>query len=94
MADTTITLVPGDWTMLPANDVSAISLQNQGGWAVELKATAGTTAPTTRDGARHIRPYAGVAADLTLSQIWPGVSGANRVWAYCDGAVNVAVSYV
>lgn len=94
MADTTMTLTAGDWTLLTTNDVSAISLQNQGGLTVELKATAGTTAPTNRDGARHIRPYMGVAADLTLSQIWPGVSGAKRVWAYCDGAVNVAVSYV
>ena len=93
MVDTTITLTAGQWTLLTSTDVTAVSLQNQTGYTIEIKATVGAVAPTARNGARHIRPYKGLTSDLLLSQVWPGVVGANRVYGYCDCAANVAVSH-
>jgi hypothetical protein len=34
-----------------------------------------------------------LAADLTIAQLWPGVTGANRVWAFVIAASVASVSH-
>jgi len=34
-----------------------------------------------------------LAADMTIAQLWPGVAGANRVWAFANIASVASVSH-
>jgi len=34
-----------------------------------------------------------LAADMTIAQLWPGVAGANRVWAFANTASVASVSH-
>ena len=60
---------------------------------VLLLATNGTTAPANTDG--HIVLLRGqtLPADLTLAQLWPGVAGANHVWACTQAVITLQVSH-
>jgi trimethylamine:corrinoid methyltransferase-like protein len=61
---------------------------------VELQATAGATAPASWAGSVVLRPGETLAADLTIAQLWPGVTGANRVWARSlRSGVSLSVSH-
>jgi len=92
-ANTTTTIPAATWTMITASDVTAVSVQNQSVRVIHLKATVGTTAPTDTLGSRIIPPYGSFTAQYLLSEIFPGVAGANRVWAYADAAANLAYSH-
>lgn len=92
-SNTTITLTASVWTQITAGDVTALRVQNQGGYEVRLKATVGAVPPTDSAGALILQPYAAISADYALSSIWPGVAGANRVYALCDAPVSVSVSH-
>jgi hypothetical protein len=93
--NTTVSLAARAWTQLTNADVSAIRIQNASGYLLKVKATAGATPPTDDLGAIWIEPFRIIATDLTLAQLFPGVSGANRVYAYQDGpnAINVSFSH-
>ena len=89
----TLTLASDQWMQLTNGDVTALRVENQGTRHVYLQATAGGgTAPTSTSGALSLGPAGVVAADLTLAQLWPGVAGANRVWAYQAEGIVVPVS--
>jgi hypothetical protein len=70
------------WTMLTDADATAVTFQNSGGATMLVEATAGTTAPATTAGAYSYAPGEGEASNVTLAVLFPGVSGANRLWAY------------
>lgn len=94
MPQNTTALVPaGVWTQLTDDNVSAIAIQNQSGHILRLQATNGLTAPTGFGGAIDLLPYANFTAAHLLSELWPGVPGANRVWAWSTVAANVRVSH-
>lgn len=93
-SNTTITLTASVWTQITAGDVTALRVQNQGGYEVRLKATVGAVAPTDSAGSLILQPYGVISADYVLADLWPGVSGANRVYALCDSPVSVSVSHV
>jgi hypothetical protein len=71
-----------DWEQITNADVTEITFQNTGGRAVIIQATSGTTSPTDDAGLVY-QPGQG-EANRSLSEIFPGVSGANRVWARVD----------
>lgn len=89
----TINLTANTWVQVTNSNVSALRVQNISGYSVYLKATAGAGAPADISGAVLLQPYATLAADLTLAQLWPGVTGANRVYAVSDAPATVSVSH-
>lgn len=88
--NTDIALTDGAWTQLTDADVSAIRVQNRSGYMVLLQATAAAVAPTSSNGCVEIESKEILAADITLAEIWPGVTGAARVWAWGSGVVSVS----
>lgn len=91
--NTTITCPPGVWTLLTDSDVDAVRVVNMGREGIWLQGTAGTTPPTDVDGALPLLPNQILAADLTLEQVFPGVTGANRVYALATAETRVSVSH-
>jgi len=91
MAQNTTVDVPVDaWVELTDADVELITFQNQTG-TVYVQATTGV-APTSWQGSVEYNPGEG-ERNVYLSDIWPGVTGAVRVWAYSDGGSQVFVSH-
>lgn len=90
--NTTISLVAATWTQITDANVSGIRVANLGTEAIWLQATIGAVAPSSTNGALPLLPGQILAADLTLAQLWPGVPGANRVYALAPAATRVSVS--
>lgn len=88
----TITLTASGWTQLTNANVTAITFQNTGSYHILVKGTVGATPPTNGDGAIRYNPGQG-EKNANLSDLFPGVSGANRVYAYSVEAINVMVSH-
>lgn len=89
----TVTCAAGAWTQLTSGDVTEIRCQNRGQYPIFLQATVGATPPSNSSGAVSLGAGETLAADLTLAQLFPGVSGANRVYAWAGGATEVSVSH-
>ena len=81
------------WTQLTNANATAIRVQSVSGSEMRLQATNGVTAPTTQVGVIVLAGGAVLAADLTIAQLWPGVTGANRVWAFATAASVASVSH-
>jgi hypothetical protein len=92
----TITCAAGSWTLLTSNNVSALRAVHLGSEAIWLQATVGTTPPSGlagTAGALPLLPNQILAADLSLADLFPGISGANRVYAYAPALTRVSVSH-
>lgn len=70
------------WTLLTDADATTVTFQNSGGSTMLVEATNGTTAPTNTLGAYAYGPGQGENSAVTLAVLFPGVTGANRLWAY------------
>ncbi len=94
MPQNTTRLIPKwTWTQLTDVDVTAITFINAGGTTMMVKATVGATAPTDLLGSIPYGPGQGETSAVTLAQLFPGVTGANRLWAWGrDDATSCAVS--
>lgn len=90
--NTTKTLTANAWTQLTDADITSITFQNIGGYHIFVKATTDTTTPTDFDGSIRYNPGQGERNAL-MTDLFPGLSGADRVWAYSDHAVQVFVSH-
>jgi hypothetical protein len=83
------------WTQLTSADTTALTFQNRGISNIFVKATAGATPPTSLDGAIVYGSERGETSNVTLANLFPGVSGANRLYAIREfGSGPVAVSQV
>lgn len=93
----TVTIPARVWTQVTASAVTALRVQNLGPYTVEVQATAAETAPTNDDaggaGAFELAAGFALAADRPLSDIWPGVTGAARIWVRCAAVAKVSVSH-
>lgn len=69
-----------NWTLLTDANVTAITFQNTGSGPVLIHGTVGASAPSAEAGGLIYRPNEG-EANKTLSELFPGVSGVNRVYA-------------
>jgi len=81
------------WTQLTNANATAIRVQSVILSEMTLQATNGITAPTTQVGVIVLAGGAVLAADLTIAQLWPGVTGANRVWAFARTPSVASVSH-
>jgi len=85
---TTITLPGNEWQLLTNADVAEALFQNQTNFNVLVQATSGNTAPTGREGSIQFGPNEG--EKIILADRFPGVAGANRLWAIGNGPVVIS----
>lgn len=90
--NTTVTVPSATWTQITDANVTSITFQNLGGNYCLIKSTSNTTAPTTTTGAIRYNPGQG-ERNVALSDLFPGVTSAARVWAYATDATAVMVSH-
>lgn len=90
--NTTITLAARTWTQLTDADITSITFQNVGSNHILIKATTDTTTPTSAAGAIRYNPGQG-ERNVALSDLFPGLAGRDRVWAYAEDATPVVVSH-
>ncbi len=90
--NTTITVPSRAWTQLTDADITSITFQNIGSSHIFIKATTDTTAPTNFAGAIRYNPGQG-ERNVALSDLFPGLAGRDRVWAYAEDATPVVVSH-
>ena len=92
--NTTLALPIATWTQLTDADISAIRVQIITGGPVQLMATVGAVPPGSAAGAITLSGTAILSANLLLAELWPGVAGANRVYAYTgSGGTTVSLSH-
>ncbi len=82
---------PADWVELTEADISSATFQNTGDQPFYLQATTGDK-PTTVDGSIEY-PAAAKETNVTIASLFPGVSGADRLWAYANKQTTVMVSH-
>jgi hypothetical protein len=97
MAQNTNILIPANtWVLLTDSDVTNITFQVMGQNFIYLKATVGATPPSDTTGA-IIYHFTQGETNVALADLFLGVSGANRVYAYvgneAGGSANVMVSH-
>jgi hypothetical protein len=85
--NTTVTLTADTWTQLTDADITSITFQVFGNNRVFIKATTDTTAPTNTTGAFIYQPGQG-ERNVAMSTLFPGISGADRLWAYAETSGN------
>ena len=90
--NTTITVPAGAWTQLTDSDITSITFQNIGSNHIMVKATTDGTAPTNYAGAIRYNPGQG-ERNVALSDLFPGLAGRDRLWAYATDATQVVVSH-
>lgn len=90
--NTTYNIAADTWTMVTDADVTSITFQNVSQSEIWVKATTDTTAPTSMSGALKYFPAMGESA-RSLADLFPGLTGRDRLWVYCDEAASVMVSH-
>jgi len=91
--NSTVSLDAGEWEEITASDVSSITFQNISPYPVFVRATTGD-APTETEAFGAIRYNPGQGErNVQLSDLFPGVVDADRVFVYSDGKATVFVSH-
>lgn len=90
--NTTLNIPANTWTLLTDADVSTVTFANVTGSTVWIKATTDTTEPTDRAGAIPYSPGFGESA-AAMTDLFPGLSGADRLWAYSTEPASVFISH-
>lgn len=90
--DQTDTLTPGEWNELTANDVTNITFQNLSQYDMWVLATTASAPTGPKTDGKLWGPGTG-EKNAALSDLWPGITGADRVFAYADHAIQVSVSH-
>jgi len=80
------------WIELTTADTSVVSFQNVGNYTIYVKGTVGATAPIDANGSLEFPPASQVII-YNLSDMFPGISGVNRLWAYADAETYVTISH-
>ena len=84
------------WVLLTnaADDLTAAArVQNTGGYALWVQATANTTAPTSGAGAISLLPGDILPSTSTFAQLFPGVTAPVHVWGRCDLNCSASISH-
>lgn len=90
--NTTYDIAAKTWVLLTNSDVTEITFQNVSESDIWIKATADTTAPTTMGAALKYPPSMG-ERKMAVASLFPGLTEADRIWAYCDDPASVMVSH-
>ena len=80
------------WIELTTADATLVTFQNIGNYTAYIKGTVGATAPIDASGALEFPPAA-QAVSYELSDMFPGIAGVNRLWAYADAETYVTISH-
>jgi len=93
--NTNVLVAANQWTLLTSADVTDITVQLVSGQEVILTAAVGATPPAA-DSDAGVRIYAGQGfKNEPLTDLFPGVAGANRIYAKSRLAdATVFVSHV
>ena len=89
---TTVHVPAGSWKELTSADITDITFQNTGSNYVLIQATVGSVEPTSKGGALRYNPGQG-ERKAAIADLFPGVAGANRVWAYAESISSVTASH-
>jgi len=97
MAQNTNIVIPAEtWTLLTDSDVTSITFQVLSQNLIYIKATVGATPPSDTTGA-IVYNFTQGEANAALADLFLGVSGANRVYAYAinapSGVAKMMVSH-
>lgn len=87
-----IVLPPNQIVQLTNSDVTALRFQNIGPNTVFIKAAIGAVTPDFSGGYIAYPTYWGEDASSLLSQLFPGIPGANRVYALSPSGSVISVS--
>lgn len=90
--NTTVNLAAATWTQLTNSNVTSITFQNISTNSILVVATVGATPPSNLVGAIRYNPGQGERNSL-LTDLFPGVTGANRVYAYSEAGASAVVSH-
>lgn len=93
MPNTTIHLAANTVTLITSSDVTACRIQNQSGNIIHILGTFGTAPPNSVDGSFVLLPYSAIGADILISEIFPGVTNVNRLFAYSAVPATLSVSH-
>ena len=89
--NTTVDIPAATWTQITDANVTSITFQNISGNFVRVKGTVGATAPTDLSGSLRYNPGQG-ERNVALTDLFPGISGVNRVYVFADSGAQVVVS--
>lgn len=89
--NTTINIPAATWTQITDGNVTAMTFQNISGNFVLVKGTVGATAPTTLPGSLRYNPGQG-ERNVALADLFPGISGVNRLYVFADSGAQMVVS--
>lgn len=93
MAQNTVVTLPAQtWTQLTDADVSAITFQNRSPYHIFIAGATDATAPTNFTGAIRYNPGQG-ERNVTLADLFLGLTSPDRVYAYCEHPAQVFVSH-
>jgi hypothetical protein len=93
---TTLTIPPRTWVLLTDDNVTQARVQIVDGAAdLLVQATVGAVAPSSTDGALllAVGQRTGFGPPDTIATLFPGVTGANRLYGYSEGQVRASVSH-
>lgn len=90
--NTTLAVPAATWTLLTDSDITSATFQNIGGNHVVIKATTTTSAPTDFTGGVRYNPGQG-ERNVLLSDLFPGLAGADRLWAWSPDGSFVVISH-
>lgn len=90
--NTTVNIASATWTQITNGDTARITFQNISGNFVIVKATAGATAPTDLTGGIRYNPGQG-ERNVLIADLFPGLTGGNRVYAYSADGAAMMVSH-
>lgn len=93
MAQNTTKEIPAeDWTQLTDADIVSITFQNLSSNFILIRATTDTTKPTGLNDAIRYNPGQG-ERNVMLSDLFPGLAGRDRLWAYSPTPARIFVSH-
>ena len=90
--NTTVTVPAATWTQLSNADITSITFQNVGTNYMLVKSTTTAVAPTDTDGSLRYTPGQG-EKNIFVVDLFPGISGADRLWSYSPDGTTAAVSH-
>lgn len=77
------------WLLVTDSDVTAVSFQNRSNYPLEVYATVGTGTPAASVQGIMYPKHQG-ERNANLSDLFPGISGANRIWVRGNGQMWIS----
>lgn len=92
MAQTTNISVPArTWTQISDGNIAAVTFQNVSEFDIFIRGTVGAVAPTGGASGIKYEPTRG-EVNRPMTDLFPGTSGANRLYAYSESNAVVFIS--